>query len=189
MNRSILFPISSIFSFIIISCTIAPPVINITGEKTIIERQIVGDYRELEKDAWILSSVKTNIQRKGYTVVIGGDRILFTAMKIREYHKDKVRDYKDEGAIGETNTGYIQYRSTPRYDRDRDLKEILFRVIQEENKARKIIFKRSLIRSGVKDPGNEEIRSFGMKFAQEQRERAQKSDWIQNESGKWIRKE
>jgi hypothetical protein len=189
MNRSVLFPISFIFSFIIVSCTIAPPVINITGEKTVIERQIVGDYRELEKDAWILSSVKTNIQRKGYTVVIGGDRILFTAMKIREYHMDKIRDYKDEGAIGEMNTGYVQYRSTLKYDRDRDLKELLFRVINEENKARGIIFKRSLIRSGVKDPDNEEIRSIGMKFAEEQRELAQKNDWIQNESGNWIRKE
>ena len=44
------------------SCiSIVPPPVNLTGEKTSVERQIVGDYEEIEKDAWAISSVKTSV--------------------------------------------------------------------------------------------------------------------------------
>ena len=39
-----------------------------TGQKTVIERQIVGDYRELEKDAWIIAN-GYNILRLGETLI------------------------------------------------------------------------------------------------------------------------
>jgi hypothetical protein len=178
-----------IFSTVLACITIEIPTPTITGEKTVIERQIVGDYRELEKDAWILSSVKTNIQRRRGTIsIIGGDRILFRAMKVREFHLDKIREYKNSGAIGERNDGYIVYRQVSRYERDRDLKGILLRVIEEENGARKIIFRRSLERSGIETPGEKEMVGFGRIFAKEQRALAQTNDWIQEESGSWVRK-
>lgn len=178
-----------IFSTVPSCITIEIPTPTITGEKTVIERQIVGDYRELEKDAWMLSSVKTNIQRKrGTASIIGGDRILFRAMKIREFHLDKIREYKNNGAIGEGNHGYIVYRQVSRYEQDRDLKGILLRVIGEENRARKIIFRRSLERSGIEKPGEKEMIGFGRIFAKEQRALAQTHDWIQEESGSWVRK-
>ena len=42
------------------SCiTVTPPKVNMTTEKTAIERQIIGEYRELEKDAWAISSART----------------------------------------------------------------------------------------------------------------------------------
>jgi hypothetical protein len=178
-----------IFSTVLACITIEIPTPTITGEKTVIERQIVGDYRELEKDAWIISSVKTNIQRKrGTTSVIGGDRILFMALKIREFHTDKIRDYKNSGAIGERNDGYIVYRKVSRYEKDRELKGILLRVMEEENRARKTIFRRSLMRSGVETPGEKEMVGFGRVFAKEQRVLAQTNDWIQEENGSWVRK-
>ncbi len=178
-----------IFSTVLACVTIEIPTPTITGEKTVIERQIVGDYRELEKDAWIISSVKTNIQRKrGTTSVIGGDRILFMALKIREFHRDKIRDYKNSGAIGEGNEGYIVYRKAARYEKDRDLKGILLRVMEEENRARKTIFRRSLMRSGVETPGEKEMLNFGRVFAKEQRALAQTNDWIQEENANWVRK-
>jgi lipopolysaccharide export LptBFGC system permease protein LptF len=178
-----------IFSTVLACVTIEIPTPTITGEKTVIERQIVGDYRELEKDAWILSSVKTNIQRKSGTAsIIGGDRILFRAMKIREFHMDKIRNYKNSGAMGEGNDGYIVYRQVSGYEKDRDLKGILLRVVEEENRARKDIFRRSLVRSGIETPGEKEMTDFGRIFAKEQRALAQINDWIQEENGSWVRK-
>lgn len=178
-----------IFSAVLACSTIEIPTPTITTEKTVIERQIVGNYRELEKDAWILSSVKTNIQRKrGTTSVISGDRILFMALKIREFHMDKIRNYKNSGAIGEGNDGFIVYRQVPQHEKNRDLKDILLRVMEEENRARKTIFRRSLMRSGVEAPGEKEIYNFGRVFAKEQRALAQTNDWIQEENGSWVRK-
>ena len=159
-----------------------------TGNKTVIERQIVGDYKELEKDAWIIASMKTNVQKKkGAGATIGGDEILFRALKVREFHMDKIREYKNEGAIGEGNTGYIVYRDIPKYEKSRDHKNILLKVINEENKARKIIFKRMLVKSGKKEPAADEIMAFGRLFANEQRAFAKKNDWIQEKNGRWVK--
>ncbi|MDY6935614.1 MAG: DUF1318 domain-containing protein [Spirochaetota bacterium] len=169
-------------------CLISPPDIHLTGEKTVVERQIVGEYRELEKDAWVISSVKTNIQKSKGTYIAGGDRQILLALKIREFHEDKIRGYKGEGAIGEKNNGFVKYMRNPKYDGDRNLKTILTRVINEENRARKIIFARTLKRSGIKEPSEKEIEAFGRIFAEEQRALAKKNDLIQNNSGKWIRK-
>ena len=126
-------------------CLFSQPDIYITPEKTVIERQIVGDYRELEKDAWIISSVKSNIQKqKGMSASRIGDKKLLKAMKIRELHETKIRSYKQEGAIGEKNDGFIIYKRHRKYERSKNSKDILSIVIHEENKARKTIFDRIL---------------------------------------------
>jgi hypothetical protein len=170
-------------------CLIIPPPITLTGEKTAVETQIIGDYKELEKDAWIVSSVNTNIQKgQEKAGAAGGDILLLKAMKIREFHESKIRKYKDDGAIGETVNGLIVYKSTLKYDEDKESKQILTTVTEEENKARQTIFERTLLKSGIEKPGENEINAFGKIFAEEQRALAKKNDWIQENSGNWVKK-
>ncbi len=170
-------------------CVISSPKINLTGEKTVVERQIVGDYKELEKDSWVVSSVKTTVQKKtGAEPVISGDSELVLAMKIREFHSDKIRDYKDRGFIGEANNGYVEYIKSGPSENDKDILELIKRVIKNENNARKTIFTRTLLNANKKPPTDEEIEAFGRIFAEEQRALAQKNDWIQDESGRWVKK-
>lgn len=171
------------------SCiSIAPPDVNLTGDKTVIESQIVGEYRELEKDAWTLSSVKTSISRKNISGKMSGDPELFKYLKVRDFHSDKIKEYKSEGALGETNTGYIQYMETKKYESSPAEKKILSIVIDEENNARREIFSRSIFISKGSAPAKSEIDEFGKIFSEEQRGLAVKDDWIQEKSGKWARK-
>ena len=169
-------------------CTIAPPLTNMTGEKTVIERQIVGDYMELEKDAWTVSSIRTTVEKKENPSQTKGDPAIIKAIKARESSAEKIRGYKDEGAAGETNTGYVAYIENSRYESSPDLKKSLLSAINEENTARKNIFIKSLSGETKKTPGEKEIESFGKMFADEQRGLAKEGDWIQENSGKWIRK-
>jgi hypothetical protein len=170
-------------------CLITTPAVMLTGEKSSVESQIVGEYKELEKDAWVISSVKTNVQ-KGLSAPVaeGSDEELIEAIRIREFHENKIRGYKDEGVIGEKNDGFVQYREAHKYERDSESKKILSVVIEEENKARRTIFTRSLVKSGIEKPGEDEIAAFGRMFAEEQRAAAVKNDWIQEKSGVWVRK-
>ena len=171
------------------SCiSIVSPNVNLTGEKTAIERQIVGDYMELEKDAWTLSSIKTTTGNKNISGRISGDPELFRFIKIREFHYDKIKEYKSEGAIGEAGTGYIKYMETKKYEASPAEKKILLTVIDEENTARSGIFSRSLFLSRGGEPAKSEIDSFGRAFAEEQRGLASKDEWIQENSGNWGRK-
>ncbi len=169
-------------------CLIAPPAINLTGEKTVIERQIIGDYMELEKDAWTMSSVRTTTGNKNISGRLSGDPELFKYIKIREFHYDKIKDYKTEGAIGEANTGLIKYMETKKYESSPAEKKILMTVIEEENTARNGIFSRSLYLSRGVEPSKSDIESFGRGFAEEQRGLASKDEWIQENSGNWGRK-
>jgi len=160
-----------------------------TGQKTVIERQIVGDYEELEKDSWIVSSVKTTVQEpRGSSTPATADRELFMAMKLRDFHMEKIRDYKDEGAIGEANSGLIAYRDLKKYEDSRLDKIKLMKVINKENDARKIIFERTLLQLNKKQPTREEINNFAALFAMEQMQKAKKDDWIQDNTGRWVRK-
>ncbi len=172
-----------------LSCIdIVPPKIELTGEKTALERQIIGEYKELEEDAWLISSVKTNVSReKNNRQQSVGDPVLFEALKIKEYHEEKLRVYKNEGVIGESKKGYIEYITfvNTKYEKDKSEKSILIAIIDEENKARYIIFKRSLTLSGIENPTEEQISIFGQDFAIEQQAAALKNDYIQNRNDIW----
>lgn len=170
-------------------CVIASPEINLTGNRTVVERQIVGDYRELEKDSWIISSVRTTVQKtKGSGAMTAADKELFLAMKVREFHIERINGYKKEGVIGENNLGLLEYRKTAGFEKDSKAKEILDTVIKNENQARRTIFKRTLLKMNKKEPENTEIEAFGRLFAKEQRALARKNEWVQEESGRWARK-
>ncbi len=170
-------------------CVIAAPKVNLTGNRTVVERQIVGDYKELEKDSWIISSVRTTVQKtKGSGTLTAADRELFLAMKVREFHLERINGYKKEGAIGENNLGLVEYRKTAEFEKDGNAKKILETIIKNENEARKTIFKRTLYKMKKKEPGREEIEAFGRLFAGEQRALARKNEWVQEESGRWARK-
>ncbi|MDA3899987.1 MAG: DUF1318 domain-containing protein [Spirochaetes bacterium] len=179
-----------IIIILLASCsTIVPPKMYITGEKTLTESQVVGDYKEIEKDAWAISSVETHVQReasKNRSAI--GDEEIFKAMKIREYHADVIREYKSEGVIGEANNGLVAYRPVEEYETDTDLRRIVRLVVEEENSARTTIFRRTLVLGGKASPTPFDIRTFGEKFAEEQRDAALEGDWIQNTSGNWFTK-
>ncbi len=196
MNKNIIIIISAIILVSLYtgcssvpSCiTVVPPTINLTGEKTVIERQIIGDYRELEEDAWSISSVKTTTGRSASQRQISGDPEIVKAVKIRDYISDKVLAYKKEGAIGESAIGYVAYRETKKYESSADFKKALMLVIEDENNARKTIFTRSLMNIEGVEPDKAKVENFGKLFAEEQRAIAEKGDWIQDNSGRWIRK-
>jgi hypothetical protein len=171
------------------SCiNIVPPDVVLTGDKTIVERHIVGDYMELEKDAWTVSSVKTSVAKKSSSGRIAGDPELLKFIKVRDFHNDKIKEYKTEGALGVTSTGYIKYMETKKYESSPAEKKILMTLIDEENKARYGIFARSIFISKGSDGDKDEIETFGQNFAEEQRGLAAKDEWIQENSGKWTRK-
>ena len=171
------------------SCiSVVPPSLNLTSDKTVVERQIIGDYMELEKDAWVISSVKTSHSSGRTKSDMTGDPELLKAEKVRSFHAERLAAYKSEGAAGEGSDGFAAYIQSEKYESDPAQKKILLAVIDEENMARKIIFRRSLFVMNNAEPSADEVRAFGRIFADEQRVLAGKGEWIQENSGKWVKK-
>jgi uncharacterized protein YdbL (DUF1318 family) len=174
--------------FLITGCVIAPPEIRLTGEKTLVENQIIGEYREIEDDAWAVSSVKTGVQRQEGIQVLSGDEVFTKAMQIRELNESALRRYKDEGSVGEMITGLVSYIKIDKYEKDNDARKTLLGIVDDENKARHTVFERSLAVTGKRKPTEDEISQMGKKFAEDEQSRALKNDWIQGSDGKWQRK-
>jgi hypothetical protein len=186
MKNSCIFG-SILFLCVQMSCVVVAPEVKLTGEKTIVENQIIGEYKEIEPDAWAVSTMKT-YTAKQKTSVVSADPVFMGAMKMRELNEDAVRRYKNEEAFGESSSGYIVYRSQQKYESDKDLKKVIMNVLDDENKARKTIFERSLVLSGNEKPSDAEISTLAKRFAEDERSRAQKNDWIQGNDGQWQRK-
>jgi hypothetical protein len=170
-------------------CLIRPPEIHLTGEKTVLERQIIGEYDELEQDAWAVATVKSSLQRRGAVpAVSAGDPELFKAMKVREFHEDKLRKLKNSGYVGETRNGLVGLVDSNRVILKGKEKEQVASIIKNENSARKTIFRIVLTRRLKRAPSEKESRAFSLAFAREQRALAHKNDWIEDSSGKWEKK-
>lgn len=159
-----------------------------TTDKTMTENQIIGEYREVEKNAWAVSSVQTSVQKTKGSIVPSGDEELFRAMKVREFNQGALREYKNEGAVGERNDGYVAYVSNSVYDSSSEKKKMLMVVVDDENTARKTIFKKSLMLDSKTEITDADVETIAKKFAADEQVRAQKNDWIQGTNGQWIRK-
>ncbi|MBN2823681.1 MAG: DUF1318 domain-containing protein [Campylobacterales bacterium] len=166
---------------------ITPPDVHMTGEKTVIENQIVGQYKELEKDVWVISSVNSSF---GGDSQLGkksiGNKQLYIAMEVRAYNQKAVRDYKDRLLVGETNDGLLKIMSKKGLDKAEVTK--LESIVAEENRSRKEIFSLSLQLSKKRTPTKDELDAFAREFADEQRAMAKSGDWIENKNGSWVKK-
>ena len=162
---------------------IYPPAINITGEKTALERQLIGEYHELEQDAWVTSTVMTPSKGNRKAVVNADDELL-NAIQIRELNSDTIRLYKDKELIGEQNNGYIAIVDEKKLQSLQEA-DVIRTVVQQENNARSIIFVKS---SGATKSNEAKAMQFAVEFAKEQHAKAKKGDWIQNNDGRWVKK-
>ncbi len=162
---------------------IYPPAINITGEKTALERQLIGEYHELEQDAWVTSTVMTPSKGNRKAVVNADDELL-NAIQIRELNSDTIRLYKDKELIGEQNNGYIAIVDEKKLQSLQEA-DVIRTVVQQENNARSVIFVKS---SGAARSSEAKAIQFAVEFAKEQHAKAKKGDWIQNNDGRWVKK-
>jgi len=107
-----------LFSFIGFSlqfcCSIVIPQISLTGNKTAIEKQILGDSTELEKDVWMISSAKSVAIKKAKDAgtkeniqKIKENRLTFEGFAIIDAFSSKLESLKKDKVVGESNKGLL----------------------------------------------------------------------------------
>lgn len=101
----------------------------------------------------------------------GGDRDIKTRILER---KPIIDEMKNRGAVGENNVGILDFRGSVD-ERER-------KIVEEENRDRRIIYMRIAKRHGV--PPEEVGRRRAIKIAQI----APPGHWLQDPSGNWYRK-
>ena len=176
-----------VFLFLI-SCTIFSPQakieINIVGEKTSLENQILGNYEFIGKEKYLLVSVRTIPD--DLNKISDKKKKSLLAYQNRLYNRDDYERFMDRNIIGELNTGYIDILNLDTIKDDKTMVDYVKRLVKEENRDRKIIFNRIInITEGLTLSDLNKVEQI---FAKKFREEAKEGWMIEDTGGKWVKK-
>lgn len=168
---------------LVLQCSIKSPEFTITGQKTALEQQVLGDYKKLVENAVATTSVR-----------MGGDgaqldspqrQATLQAVQNQRFNKDEIDELKREKVVGENNRGYLEVRSTAKYQDDQQYSALVDKLVSEENRDRRIIYQRVLVMSQTSDAEDENVNSV---FANMQIEQSPPGTWIQLANDAWVEK-
>lgn len=167
-------------------CSIHPPDIKITDEKTALENQILGTYNEIEEDVWMVASVRSSEPGEKQALSKEKEEVL-NAYQNREFNKDDIEEFKRDGAVGENNRGFLEVRSSDKLQQEPEYRKLVEQKVAEENRDRSIIMQRIIeVNHNMTEADLPKVREI---FAQMNRDGSRPGDWVQLADGKWVKKE
>lgn len=165
-------------------CAIKTPEVTFTSERTALEKQILGTYRTIEEDSWMISSLRSSEGKIAH--IPESKRKVLEAFADRKYNADDIEDFKREGVVGENTDGLLTILPTQRYNSDQDYRQLVDRVVSAENQDRAIIMDRIVeINSTVNPFDRDAVKKV---FAQMNQDGSPRGTFIQTKDGRWVRK-
>jgi len=170
---------------LIVSCTVKPPEVRVTGEMTALENEVLGTYREIEKDTWMVASTRSSAKDKSQTLSPEKKKVL-DAKRRQKFNDDDVKELKTEGLIGENNLGYLEIIEQQEVEFDEKKAQFTSTLVKEENQDREVIVDRVIeLNENLKDAVRENILAI---FAEMNQKNSPVGTWIQDQLGKWMLK-
>jgi len=135
----------SIFIIVTFSsqCSIKAPELNVTGEKTALENQVLGTYRQIEADTWLVASTRA-IGSNATAETPNAKKEVMEAVQNRKFNQDDVNELKRAKVVGENNQGYLEVLINKKYQNEAEYKHYVDQIVSEENHDRQVIFERIL---------------------------------------------
>ncbi len=163
--------------------------IDFVGEKTALEKQVLGNYQALGRDLSVYSSVRA-VEPDGSISeppkMSKSQKKVMEAIKNRKYNRDDLNVLLLSGAIGEANTGLIEIRDLELIPKNTIGEDLAREVIEEENSDRGVILERLMTTTpGVTEDQRGEVSWI---FANLNRDLAPEGSMIQERNGMWRKK-
>jgi uncharacterized protein YdbL (DUF1318 family) len=172
----------TILAGLLASCTVKIPDIRITGEKTALENQVMGEYARIKEDAWMIASERGS----GDIKITADRRDVVEAVRDREFFRDDVNEMKTKGIFGESPNGLLEIVDRKALEKlDKVFKENAEKVFKKENRARELIMKRIIETDARYNSAPEEvyISFFNMNLSE-----SPDKTYYKNKKGDWVRK-
>jgi len=166
-------------------CSVKAPEVNITGEKTALENQVIGTYQQIEDDVWTLTSVRSTDSANKPEVSAEKKRVL-EAVQGRKFNKDDIDEFLQNGYVGENTQGFLELRDQDKLANDIQLKTRVSKIVENENNFRQTIMERIVLLNEQAAQAGEA--NVGKIFAKINQDNANVGAWIQIENGEWIKK-
>ncbi len=170
----------------VVGCSVRAPEVQVTGEKTALENQIIGTYQQVADESWMIASTRAADSGQKAQMATEKKEVL-DAVQNRKFNKDDIEEFKREGALGENNQGFLELRPLPRLEQDLEYRNLVVRIMSEENRDRKVIYDRVLeLNPNAGRAGSAAVYAV---FAKMNIEESAPGTWVQAEDGTWYRKE
>jgi uncharacterized protein YdbL (DUF1318 family) len=160
----------------------------LTSQRTALENQVMGAYKELDDDLVLVSSMRGPDDPA--PVVAPEEKKALDARQNQEFNRDDVDELKDKGVLGETAAGTVTVlpRGIGAADKvDAQLLKLAQALVTEENRDRDEIWKR-IIASNA-NLGDKDMPAVRKTYAKMQRDTAAAGHWLQDDDGRWRRKD
>ena len=166
----------------ITSCTVNIPDIKITGEKTALENQVLGEYSKIKEDAWMVASERGDGQIK----ITADRKEVVEAVRDREFLKDDINELKLKGYLGEIPSGLIEIVDPEKISElEKKEQNLIDLLLKKENQARTLIMKRIIeTDTKFKSSPKEVYQAFFVMNLEDSPEKT----FYKNKKNKWIKK-
>lgn len=182
--------------------TLRPPAITFTQSQTAAERQMIGEGKELEKDGWIISSIRTSASGSDIwekeildkEIPEGEmDEVIYTALKRLAYLAKDVRDFKKKDFVGESLDGQIKINpllSESRFKKEfPENKNKIDELLKMVNESRQIIFEYKLQKLANSNLKEQELLKRKENLTLSYYQTVEDGEYFEVKRGKWGRKE
>lgn len=196
-NQNILIFLFFVSGIFLTDCVIKSPLITFTQTQTAAEKQMIGEDRILEKDGWLIASVKNssagaevwkkNFSGENYTL---GDKNILMSLRALAYLAPEIRTWKGEGFLAEGLDGKLRINPAASEAGIKnelskaEVKSRLESLISLTNEHRnKVVFSR--FENDSKTASKEKSEHLKLTWYR----LVEKGEYYEKSPGKWIRKE
>ena len=166
-----------------LGCSIKAPEIAVTGEKTALENQVLGQFQQLDDKNGVIASTRSIDPLPDS---VSSNRV-FDAVHRQKFRNDELVELKRKHVIGEGNDGFLAIVSTDEHQTDSSLRQTVERLVNAENDDRRLIYAHMLASSGAKSTEMDSTaRAHLVRLNHDQSE---PGTLIQLPDGKWVEKE
>ncbi len=171
---------------LVIGCSIKPPEVKVTGEKTALEQEIIGTYHQMREDTWMVASTRSAEGPQQAAMSTEKKKVL-EALQQQEFNKDDVDEFKKKGYVGEASDGSLIVRSGENAKIAEEQSKLVQDIVQEENQCRQAVMQRVVeLNDALKKAVPKDVLAV---FAKMYQDNSPKGTWIQDPVGNWIKKE
>lgn len=203
MNKNL--TLISILSLLLNYCTLftlKPPPITFTQSQTAAEKQMVGEDKELEKDGWLISSIKTSSSGSDdwkkdallYEESDFKDKDYYSLLSVIAYLAPEVKQYRSKGILGEGLNGLLQKPAVtldkPTQDEfsNPEKKKRIEEVMKLINDARVRIYETRILSLNKSEKPKEEQLKVKEKILLSNYNNLEAGEFYESSKGTWIKK-
>ena len=160
----------------------------LTSQRTALENQVLGAYKELEDDVILAASVRAPGEAK--PELSAGKRRAVDARQEQDFNRDDIDELKDHEVLGEASDGSLAVLPGGvggGVGADAKARKLAAELVAEENKDRAEIWRRIIDANANLSAAD--LTQVRKTYAKMQRDGVTKGQWFQDEGGNWRRRE